>query len=162
MREALFTSEPIVESGIEPILRGAAAQVAQAVDTKAIDEVRNFLFGPPGAGGIDLISMGIQRGHDLGLPSYTQARLDFGLDPVTRFDQITSNVEVQQALEQVYGSVDNVDVFVGGLAEDLAPGAIVGPLFGVVIRDQFERLRDGDRFWYENGQFTEAELSFNL
>lgn len=44
-----------------------------------IDDVRNFLFGPPGSGGMDLPALNIQRSRDMGLPSYNQARLDFGL-----------------------------------------------------------------------------------
>jgi len=43
--------------------------------------VRNFLFGPPGAGGFDLASLNIQRGRDHGLPSYNGARCLMGLTP---------------------------------------------------------------------------------
>jgi len=35
------------------------------------------------------------------------------------------------------------------LAEDHVAGASVGPTLRAVIADQFERLRDGDRFWFE-------------
>ncbi|MEQ1847335.1 MAG: peroxidase family protein, partial [Nitrospira sp.] len=124
-----------------------------------IDELRNFLFGPPGAGGQDLPSLNIQRGRDMGLPSYVQARLNFGLSPITSFSQITSNVTVQQQLQAIYGTVDKIDVWVGGLAEDHAPGAALGPLFQKIIAEQFMRTRDADRFWYENGQFSASELA---
>jgi hypothetical protein len=46
--------------------------------------------------------------------------------------------------------VDNVDLWVGGLAEDHVRGASVGQTFRTIVADQFERLRDGDRFWYQN------------
>ena len=113
---------------------------------------------PPGAGGLDLVSLGIQRGRDLGLPNYNQARLDMGLTPVSSFSEITSNVEIQQALLDTYGTIDDVDAWVGGLAEEHSNGAIVGELFATMIAEQFERLRDGDRFWYQNGQLTTDEL----
>jgi len=45
---------------------------------------------------------------------------------------------------------NEVDLWVGGLAEDKVPGALVGEVFFAILKDQFERLRDGDRFWYEN------------
>lgn len=102
LMEAFFNTVPVVEDGIEPVLRGLAAQNAQAVDTQVIDELRNMLFGPPGAGGLDLAAIGLQRGRDLGLPSYTQARRDFGLEPVTSFAQLTSDPELQAALAAVY------------------------------------------------------------
>jgi hypothetical protein len=104
-----------------------------------------------------LTSFDIQRGRDHGLTDYNSARVSYGLDPVTSFDQITSNVGLQQRLEAVYGDVNNVDMFVGGMAEDHAPGASVGPLFKAIIVSQFENLRDGDRYWYEN-VFSGQEL----
>src|SRR5262249_10620714 len=81
-----------------------------------------------------------------------------GLPAVTSFAQITKDVAVQQKLQQLYGSVNNIDAFVGALAEDHAAGADVGPLTKAVLVDQFTRLRDGDRFFYLN-QFSGKELS---
>ena len=65
------------------------AQRCQAIDPYLVDEVRNFLFGPPGSGGFDLASLNIQRGRDHGLADYNQARTDLGLDPVTSFSEIS-------------------------------------------------------------------------
>ncbi|MBT9315957.1 peroxidase family protein [Leptothoe spongobia] len=158
LRESTFNPEIIHQYGIDAILRGLYTQSAETIDTKVIDELRNTLFGPPGAGGIDLAAVDIERGRDVGLPDYNQARVDMGLAPVTSFAEITSDTAVQAVLEQLYGTVDDIDVIVGGLAEDHEPGAMVGELFQTVIADQFMRLRDGDRFWYENGQFTQVEL----
>ena len=62
------------EGGIAPVLRGLAAQVQQSVDTQIVPDVRNFLFGPPGAGGLDLASLNIQRGRDHGLSDYNSMR----------------------------------------------------------------------------------------
>ncbi|MGB3494710.1 MAG: exosortase-dependent surface protein XDP2 [Elainellaceae cyanobacterium] len=159
-RETSFNPDILTQNGIDPILRGLFAQQTQAIDTKVIDELRNFLFGPPGSGGIDLAAVDIQRGRDLGLPDYNQARVDFGLAPVTSFADITPDSDLQAALQTTYGSVDDIDVIVGGLAEDKVSGAIVGELFQAVIADQFIRSRDSDRFWHENGQFTTTELDF--
>jgi hypothetical protein len=146
-----------VSTGISPILKGSASGNAQEVDLLAVRDVRNFLFGPPGAGGTDLIARDIQRGRDNGLTDYNSMRAAYGLPRVTSFAQITSNVTVQQELQQVYGNVNNIDAFVGALAEDHVAGADVGPLTKAVLVNQFTRLRDGDRFFYLN-TFHDGEL----
>ena len=148
LAEAFFRPDQIISNGIEPILRGLAYQICQEVDPYIVDGVRNFLFGRPGAGGFDLASLNIQRGRDHGLPRYNQVRFDSGLTLRTDFSEISSDPEIQANLANVYTTVDDIDIWVGGLAEDHVPGAIVGETFFVVLKDQFERLRDGDRFWY--------------
>ena len=48
------------------------------------------------------------------------------------------------------------------MAEDHQSNSSVGELFGSIIIKQFEAIRDGDRFWYENTDnklFTHKELS---
>ncbi len=149
LRDAFFNPGLIQSAGIDTIMKYLASDRAQEIDTKVIDDVRNFLFGPPGAGGLDLASLNIQRGRDHGLADYNAVRLAYGLPAVRSFADITKDVTTQQALQQAYGDVNNIDLWVGGLAEDHVPGASVGPLFQRIIADQFQRLRDGDRFWYE-------------
>ncbi len=151
LASAFFNSTaPLQELGIEPYLRGLIGHAAQELDNVIVTDVRNFLFGPPGAGGFDLASLNIQRGRDHGLPDYNTVRADFGLDPVTSFDDISSNPAVVQRLSETYDDVNDLDLWVAGLAEDKYPGAVVGETFFAVFKDQFEALRDGDRFWYES------------
>lgn len=47
---------------------------------------------------------------------------------------------------------------ISGLAEDLYQEAIVGELIFTVLKQQFEAVRDGDRFWYQNNMFSQEEL----
>lgn len=150
LRDAFFAPQRLIdEGGIEPVLRGLASQVCQSVDPLVIDDVRNFLFGPPGAGGFDLASLNIQRGRDHGLPSYNAVRRALGLRPARNFGDISSRPEIRRRLRAAYDTVEDIDLWVGGLAEDPLPGAMVGELVGVILKDQFEALRDGDRFWYQ-------------
>lgn len=159
LRDAFFQPERLVdEGGIDAILRGVATTPAQQIDAKIIDDVRNFLFGPPGAGGLDLASLNIQRGRDHGLPDYNTFREAYGLDRVTGFDEITSNIDLQNKLEALYGDVDNIDVYVGSLVEDPRPGSLLGPLFHAALVEQFARLRDADSFWHES-RLSDDELS---
>jgi peroxidase len=151
LRDAFFAPSHIVdEGGIDPLLRGLASQEAQEIDMLVVDDVRNFLFGEPGAGGFDLASLNIQRGRDHGLPDYNSVRVAYGLPPAASFADVTSTPGIQEKLATLYGSVDDIDVWIGGLAEDHVPGAMVGELVFTVLKNQFERLRDGDRFWYQN------------
>lgn len=156
--ESFFNPDLVVAQGIEPFLLGMSSQPIEAVDAKLRDELRNFLFGPPGAGGLDLIAMNIQRGRDLGLPSYNQTRRDLGLPEADTFEDVTSDTNLQTALAAVYNDIEELDLIVGGLAEDHVDESLVGELFRSILADQYIRTRDGDRFWYENGQFNASDL----
>ena len=141
---------PNHQGDIDPFMKAAASGNMQEIDLKVVDDVRNFLFGPPGSGGFDLAAMNIQRGRDHGLADYNTVRAAYGLRRVTSFAQISSNSDTAAALEAAYGSVSNIDLWVGGLAEDHVRGGSLGPVFTRIVADQFARLRDGDRFYYEN------------
>jgi hypothetical protein len=150
LADAFFRPDVFVASGLEPLLRGLAAQPAQEIDPQIIDEVRNFLFGPPGSGGFDLATLNIQRGRDHGLPGYNEVREAFGLTPAATFADINPDADIQAALAAAYATPDDVDVWVGGLSEPHRSGAVVGETFFEILKDQFERARDGDRFWYQS------------
>jgi hypothetical protein len=149
LAEAFFNPTLVKENGVGPILKYLASDPSSELDNKVADEVRNFLFGPPGAGGLDLASLNIQRGRDHGLADYNTVRQAYGLRRVTNFSQITSNPELQASLRGTYGSVDNIDLWVGALAENHLRGSSVGPTLRAIVADQFARLRDADRFWYQ-------------
>ena len=153
LKDAFFNPMLVpVDDGIDSMLRGLAAQRAQEMDNMIVNDVRNLLFVISG-GGLDLASLNMQRGRDHGLPDYNTIRAAYGLPRVTSFAEISSNPEVQDALESAYGDVNDIDLWVGGLAEDHAPGALVGETVRAVLADQFIRLRDGDRLWYQNDPF---------
>jgi hypothetical protein len=146
-----------ISTNIGQILKADADNVANETDLLLIDEIRNTLFGPPGAGGTDLAARDIQRARDHGIGTYNQVRVAYGLPAVTSFAQITSNLAVQQELQMTYDSVDRIDPFEGMLAEDHLPGADVGPTIEAILAKQFTALRDGDRFFYLNETFTAGE-----
>jgi len=142
-------SLPNHEGDIDVFLKAEISGRAQEVDVYLNDGVRNFLFGPPGAGGLDLAALNIQRGRDHGLADYNTMRAAYGLPKVTQFSQITSDATLAAQLEATYGDVNSVDAWVGGLAENHVAGGSLGPLFTRVIVDQFTRLRSGDRLYFE-------------
>lgn len=152
LRDAFFTGASILtqEEDLDPILRGLATQLHQEIDAKVVDDIRNFLFGMPGSGGLDLASLNIQRGRDHGVPGYNDMREAMGLTRITQFGEITSDTELADALFDTYGDVNSIDLWVGGLSEDAVAGSQLGELFQAIIVRQFTALRDGDRFWWEN------------
>ena len=161
LMESFFNPSAITEAGgIDPLLKGLSAQIMQELDCKVIDDVRNFLFGPPGEGvGMDLASININRGRELGLPDYNTIRRSLGMPPAFEFSDICSEPEVVDILVDLYGDVESVDAWVGLLAEDHMPGALFGQTLMHIMSEQFSALRDGDRFYYENDPaFTSEEI----
>lgn len=151
LKDAFFNPLTVAFSGgIDPFLKGMGSQVQQNLDCKVIDDVRNFLFGEPGSGGLDLAVINIMRGRERGIPDYNTLRFDFGLPRVTAFNDICKDQEVNTVLEELYGSVDNIDPWVGLLAEDHMSESIFGELVMNIIEKQFRVIRDGDRFYFEN------------
>lgn len=149
LRDAFFNPKALQGKSIDSIFKYLSSDPSSEFDLTVVNGVRNFLFGPPGSGGFDLASLNIQRGRDHGLADYNDTRASLGMTRVRSFAEITKNRDVQLKLQQLYGSVDNVDLWIGLLAEDHLPDSSVGPTSARIIRDQFERLRSGDRFWYE-------------
>lgn len=111
-----------------------------------------------------MAAINIQRGRDHGLPAYTQWREPCGLSPIADWNDLERVVGPKSArrMQLAYKSIDDIDLFVGGLAERPVVGGLVGPVFACIIAQQFSNLRKGDRFWYENGDsessFTPAQL----
>lgn len=129
------------------------------------DSLRRLLFGNNGGSALDLGALNIQRARDHQLPSFNDLRASLGmgrtslnqLDPVNRC--------VADDLISLFGSnFDAVPSFVAGLAERPVGGSQVGPTVRAAIIDQFQRLRDGDRYFFENTLpngvgFSAAELA---
>lgn len=150
LRDAFFNPYVIVESGgIDPLLNGMGTQTEQDFDCKMIHDLRNFLFGPPGAGGMDLASLNINRGRERGLPDYNTTREKFGLPRVESFNDLTDNPWLNQIFQEAYGDIDKVDPWVGFLSEDHMDNTLFGESVMEIMTYQFTALRDGDRFYYE-------------
>lgn len=152
LKDALFAPHYYTNDGdIDYILRGFCRQQCQKIDRHLVDSLRNFLFGEPGSGGLDLASLNIQRGRDHGLPDYNTMRDGLGLGTKATFADISSDTAVATALSTAYGGdISKVDMWVGGLCEDVVTGSQLGELFHHIVKDQFIRTRDGDELWYEN------------
>ena len=134
-----------------------ACRVAEELDHKVVDDIRNFLFGEPGQGGLDLAALNIQRGRDHGLPKVNDLLTACNMSTISDFTDITSDTDLQAKLANLYDSATDIDLWVFGLIQQRQGKSLVGPLFNALIKDSFMRLRDGDRLWYEN-RLTECQI----
>ena len=151
LRDGFFKPTEVLRFELDPYLRGMGVQFQQNLDCQVVGAVRNFLFeGNPVFGGLDLVSINIQRGRERGIPDYNSIRKAYGLAPAITFSDICEDPTLSSLLEEVYGSVDVVDPWVGMLAEDHLPNAMFGELIETIMLDQFIALRNGDRYYFEN------------
>lgn len=88
-------------------------------------------------------------------------RRALGLEPIQSFSELTPDFQLAASLQYLYKDVNNIDAYIGGLAEAPYMESHVGELFTTSIKDQFTRLRDGDWWYYENtanGLFNASEI----
>ncbi|KAF5702892.1 fatty acid oxygenase [Fusarium mundagurra] len=96
---------------------------------------------------------GIQQGRQWGLATLNEFRQFFKLKPYTTFADINSDPSVAEALEAMYGHPDNVELYLGLLAEEtkkpLEPGSGLCPGFttSFAIMSDAVALVRGDRFY---------------
>lgn len=153
LRDVFFNPMALIDhGGVDPFIKGMATQTQQKLDAKVVDDIRNFLFGPPeaGIGGLDLASININRGRERGIRDYNSIRQSMGLPAYQYFQQVNSDAAVFSSLISLYADINNVDAWVGLLAESPMPGSLFGQTILTILETQFGTLRNGDRFYFEN------------
>ena len=177
------------EEGIDQLLMGLTVEPMQDSDAVFTKALSNFLFfdvGKKGGNfsGQDLVAINIMRGRDHGVPAYNDMREYCNLTRAATFAGLRDYMpdEVAARMAKVYKSVEDLDVYVSGIAEFSVYGGVVsvsfifniflrkycflqpagmfqvGPLFACLIAEQFYRSRRCDRFWYET---NDAILRFS-
>ncbi|KAM7069260.1 eosinophil peroxidase isoform 2-T2 [Molossus nigricans] len=164
LSSAFFASWRVVhEGGIDPLLRGLMGTPAKLnrQDSMLVDELRDRLFQQVRRIGLDLAALNMQRSRDHGLPGYNAWRRFCGLSQprnLAQLSQVLKNRVLARKFLDLYGTPDNIDIWIGAVAEPLLPGARVGPLLACLFENQFRRARSGDRFWWQKrGVFTKRQ-----
>jgi len=136
-------------------LIGLSKQPCQKADVCITKQMTQLLFvnnkTEPG-GGHDIGSTNIQRGRDHGLPSYNEFRKLCGqppLESLTGEPPAGIDPKAWSRIGKVYSNPDDVDLYVGGLAE-VPAGGLVGKTFACIIGKQFKMSMAGDRFFYHH------------
>ncbi|XP_037084825.1 peroxidase-like [Pollicipes pollicipes] len=145
--------------------RTLVATRPETFDANIISSVHEQLFTTNFRFGLDLIALNIQRGRDHAIPTYVTVLKACRGDTVSSwgdFNRLMDSRAIDQ-LRSLYDDPQDVDLFIGGLAERRAAGAQVGPTFQCLIGQQFFDVRFGDRYFYDNGgfphSFTAAQLA---
>lgn len=152
-----FNPSVIATIGIDDTVRGMFRTRCAEIDTQVATSVRDFLITDKKVH-IDLSAVNIARGRDHGIETYNELRKAYGLKPVKWFTQITKHWPVARRLRELYGEVDRVEAWIGGVAEDHIRGGSMGPLFTAMWERQFLRLRDGDRFYFEKHRHFKPKI----
>nr|CAH0100262.1 unnamed protein product [Daphnia galeata] len=139
---------------LDSALRGLTKQPPQAIDELYSSEVTSS--GDKAFGG-DLVAITIQRGREHGIPGYNQFREFCGMQKANSFDELIGEFfpENINLLKSVYKSVDDIDLYIGCLLENhitvFKSGALMGPTALCIAANQFQRTKNGDRFFYDIG-----------
>ncbi len=158
LRQAFLNPDWVDIYGIDAVLNGLGQMHQMKIDNKIVEELRSFLFFEDAIGGpgIDLAALNIQRGRDHGLDDYNAYRQYFLGNAATTFADI--NPDVVDELSTAYSDVNDIDIWVGLLSEKPQAGSVLGPSITAILKDQFQRVRDGDYYYYMNDPAcTEAE-----
>ncbi len=76
----------------------------------------------PFVGDIDLATIDIVRDRERGVPRYNEFRRQIGLNPITSFEDLTSDPELLSKLKSLYNNdIEMIDALVGQLAEETRP-----------------------------------------
>ncbi|XP_072004098.1 dual oxidase 1-like [Engystomops pustulosus] len=143
---------------VNNLLLGMCSQIAEKEDNIVVSDLRDYWYGQIQFSRTDLMAASILRGRDMGLPSYNTFRNYYGLK-AAEWENI-SNPTIRKQLAALYGNdTEKIELIPGVLSEmDGSPG----DLLKEIILSQFNRLREGDRFWFQNeknGLFTQDDIS---
>jgi hypothetical protein len=122
----------------------------------------------PGNPVFDMGAVDILRARERGVPRYNEFRRQLGLNPLRKWEDLTSDAELLRKLKEVYGGrdsdVERLDLMVGTLGEETRPtGFGFGEtLFQIFILNASRRLQ-ADRFFtdsYNEETYTREGLEW--
>ncbi len=141
------------QNAYQTIMNALAVNPSARMGHRVAPALRSVLFAPSATAqgepvpsmAFDVIATDIERGRDHGLLDYRSMRRAQGWGDVNSVADITADRSKQAILMSLYPEINEIDLFAGMMLEDPLDGALTGPVTTSVVRDQFERLRDGDR-----------------
>ncbi|CAH1390605.1 unnamed protein product [Nezara viridula] len=132
LRDHFFNPDIIYQPHIiDDIMRGLASTPMESLDQFITGEITNHLFEDRRIphSGMDLPALNVQRARDHGIPPYNEYRSLCNLKRAVTWDDLSREIpaEVIARLRLIYPTVNDVDLFPGGLSERPLQGGLVGP-----------------------------------
>jgi prostaglandin-endoperoxide synthase 2 len=122
VQSTLFRTAPLVEHGLGALFEEASEQAAGRVGPLNTD-----------AALLETEVQSVLQGRQTQLRTYNDYREHCGFPRVTAFDQISGDPRVQDALRELYGTVDRIELYAGLFAEDERDDSVLPPLIGRLV-----------------------------
>lgn len=152
--DAFFAPDQFRKSiGTDPIMRGWVSVNSRRMDEFLNSVLTTQLFQTPLSPGLDLASLNLQRGRDHGMSPYLIYR-NFCFEKFGIVSDFENDLTLVRFLK-LYGSLETLDLWIGGLAEERLQDGLLGATFACLFGLTFKGVREGDRFfWLNPGVFT--------
>jgi len=121
--ETLNNTELLTRRGIGPLFDAASKQRAGRVGLLNTGAFFHELTTIPS----------IEQSRSVRLAPYNDYREDCSYPRVTSFDQITADQRIRDGLRELYGSVDEIEFYIGLFAEDTRPNSVLPPVLGRLV-----------------------------
>ncbi len=125
LKHTTFHTRDFLETeGLAALVDSASRQRAGRVGLHNTDEMLRRMADIPT----------IEHGRTVRLRSYNEYRVASRFKRVKTFEEISSDATTQARLRELYDdNVDNVEFYVGLMAEDPRPNSVLGPLVGRLV-----------------------------
>jgi prostaglandin-endoperoxide synthase 2 len=122
IKDVLWDTDLVVTHGLSALVDEASRQPCTAVGLLNTDESL-----------LDIERLSIEVGRQNKLDSFNAYRARCGYPRFKSFQDLSSDRDVQAALEQCYGDIDDVELYPGLFAEDVRENAILPTLMATMV-----------------------------
>jgi prostaglandin-endoperoxide synthase 2 len=148
----------VLEEGIEALMTKCSGELAGKI---GLFNTPRFLVDQQGPWpSVEQVSVDMSR--QARLQSYNEYRKAYGLKPMTKWSQLTSDTDVTARLEALYGDINKLEWYVGIFAEEYPDYMMMGELLTyMVANDAFTQALDNpllSRNVYKPETFTQTGL----
>lgn len=165
LADVFFNPQSFLDTpdAVGALLLGSKETCHERIDPEVQDSLRRLLFANVLDEPADLAALNVERSRDHQLPSYNEFRRFLNLSD-TSINGLTTLQCRRNDMNSLYRDIDEVPQFAAALSEDPVGNSQLGETLTATLVDQFQRYRDGDRFYFENQNvdgpgFNDAERS---